>query len=188
MKYKTIVIDPPWKPTSHGSDNVCGSYINLDLPYKQMSDDEIIQFPINDFTDNDCACFIWSTHFKLPIAFKVLEKWCFKYHCLFTWYKNTGLTMKGIFRNSEFILFGYRGRFPFKNKGYALRTTFEGKTNGNSVKPNEFYEMIRAKTPEPRIDIFARKRHKGFDAYGDQVEPNIQEVLIPTDEMKRDDQ
>lgn len=40
----------------------------------------------------------------------------------------------------------------------------------HSQKPDEFYEILRRRTPAPRIDIFARRRHFGFDAHGNQVE------------------
>ena len=141
-------------------------------------DDEIMNFPINNFMQDECSLFMWTTHLKLPVGLEIIKKWNLKYHCLFTWYKNTGLTMRGVFRNSEFVIFGYKGKFPFENKGKPLRTIFEGKTTGHSVKPSEFYEMLRTKTQEPRIDIFARKRHVGFDSWGDQVESNVQEVLV----------
>ena len=34
-----------------------------------------------------------------------------------------------------------------------------------------FYELIRRVARRPRVDIFARRRHEGFDAFGNQVEP-----------------
>ena len=33
-----------------------------------------------------------------------------------------------------------------------------------------FYDMLLRNTPEPRIDIFSRKKHFGFDSYGNQAE------------------
>src|SRR3990167_10307806 len=169
-KYKTVVIDFPWKLTPHGSDNFMRRDIKHNLPYKQMTDREILSFNINNFADMESCLFVWSTHLKLPIALKFCESNGFKYHCVLTWHKNTGVTMRGFYRNTELLLFAYRGSFPIENRGKSIPLYFHAKTRGHSVKPNEFYELIKNKTREPRIDVFARKRHEGFDAYGDEVE------------------
>ena len=77
--------------------------------------------------------------------------------------------MQGIFRNSEFVVFGYRGPFNIPFKGRSIPAAFNGRTGGHSKKPSEFYELLRTKTKPPRIDVFARKRHPGFDAWGDEA-------------------
>lgn len=177
MKYKTVVIDLPWSLVAHGSSNMMTGKIDKKLPYKSMTDKQILNFPINDFVDDNCNLFIWTTHYKLPFVFELVKKWGFKYHCMITWVKNTGITMRGIFRNSEFVVFAYNGKFTIPSKGKALRTVINAKTTGHSSKPFEFYEEIKSKTEEPRIDIFARKRHDGFEAWGDEVEPTIQTTL-----------
>ena len=78
--------------------------------------------------------------------------------------------MQGIFRNSELAIFGYSGEFNIPFRGKAIPTAFNAKTGIHSEKPSEFYEIIKSKTQTPRIDIFARKQHHGFTAWGDQVE------------------
>ena len=57
-----------------------------------------------------------------------------------------------------------------KLKGVSLPTFFREDSTVHSRKPQIFYQMLCRSTPEPRIDVFARKRHYGFDAWGDQVE------------------
>ena len=46
--------------------------------------------------------------------------------------------------------------------------------NGHSSKPDEFYNLIREMSPEPRIDIFARKSRVGFDTWGDESPSDTQ--------------
>lgn len=171
QKYNTIVIDPPWRITTTGPNSKpCRGKIKRRLSYQTMSDDEIANFPIDDFASKECNLFIWTIQSRLPIAMNILKKWGFHYYCTYTWIKNTGITMQGVFRNSEFAVFGYRGNYDIPFKGKSMPTAFNGKTGIHSEKPDEFYEIIRRKTNTPRIDIFARKKHYGFSAWGDQVQ------------------
>jgi site-specific DNA-methyltransferase (adenine-specific) len=181
-KYRTVVIDPPWQ--------VCCNLTNVKfyrtgkkLPYGTMSDAEIAQFPINDFAEEECDLFMWTTHTKLPIALKIIEAWGFKYHVLLTWDKEAGVCINGFYRKTELVVYGYRGKQGIDVKeGHYLPTLFRQKATEHSQKPSVFYELLRQRTLEPRIDIFARKRHYGFDAYGDQVESHIE---VPLSERVR---
>lgn len=178
MKYKTVVIDPPWRITTTGPNSKpMHGKIQRRLRYETMSDKEIEKFPINDFASLECNLFVWTTHKKLPFAVNLIKKWGFKYYSTFTWIKNSGLTMQGIFRNSEFVVFGYRGKYDIPFTGKAMPTAFNGKTGEHSEKPIEFYDIIKRKTQSPRIDLFARKKHVGFTPWGNEIKPT-QKILI----------
>lgn len=151
------------------------------MPYKTMSDSEIMTFPINDFADDECDLFMWTTHTKLPLALEILQKWGFKFHVLLTWDKISGVCINGFHRKTEFVVYSYRGKQGIDiGEGSYIPTLFSSKANGHSKKPDKFYSIIKNRTKEPRIDIFARKRHFGFDAYGDQVEKEIEVPLLLT--------
>ena len=45
------------------------------------------------------------------------------------------------------------------------------------MKPDEFYNLIREMSPEPRIDVFSRRIIAGFDCWGDESPNESQEVL-----------
>lgn len=177
MKYRTIVIDPPWgiKPTpSRLFDH---EYTQSKIPYKTMSDDELKQFPIDLFTDKNCDLFMWTIHQKLPLALELLQTWKFKYYCVITWHKSHTFNLNGFTRNSELLVYGYKGKSNRRYKSPLMQFVYKCKSTKHSEKPSEMYDAIRTATMPPRIDIFARKRHKGFDAYGDQVESELQETL-----------
>lgn len=89
---------------------------------------------------------------------------------------NSAIT-DGFYRNSELLLFARRGRPVVERTGPPLPFVFAEKIREHSAKPPGIYQLIRGKTPEPRVDIFARRRHPGFSARGDQVESDCQEVL-----------
>jgi N6-adenosine-specific RNA methylase IME4 len=51
MKYRTIVIDPPWKLYPVSSKALSGGKFRRTLPYTQMTDEEILAFPIDNFAE-----------------------------------------------------------------------------------------------------------------------------------------
>ena len=166
-KYKTLVIDPPWKLKIAKRKVRKNQQI---FPYKTMTIDEIKQFPINDFADDECVLFLWTVQKYIKDSFEILEKWGFKFQIMLTWDKQDGMCMFGFHRRTEFVLFAYRGKQNIFPKRKAIPTIITEKSQGHSQKPSSFYELIRKAYPEPRIDIFSRKKHIGFDSYGDQAE------------------
>lgn len=165
-----VVVDYPWdRKSGISGQSRMGKF--RELPYKTMTDAQIRRFDLERFMAPDCDVFLWTTHAKLGFTIQLLGTLGLKYRVVMTWIKPKGITMQGIYRNSEFVVVGYRGKSSIEKTGTPMRTAFVGKHRGHSVKPDEFYEMIRRKTAGPRIDVFARRRHPGFGAWGDQVEP-----------------
>lgn len=160
--YRTIVIDPPWemkksKRTARPK--------QVDMDYDVMSLEEIKRFPLRKFISADgCHVYLWTTHKHLPDAFAVFKAWGVNYHCTLTWNKNVGVTPFTWMFSTEFILFGFIGNLAVIRKG--IRTDFKGKVREHSRKPDEFYEIVKRVSPEPRIDIFSREKRDGFDQYG----------------------
>lgn len=173
MKYRTVVIDFPWDLKSNLDDENYGFSKKFD--YDLMTDQECLDFPINDFADEKCDLFLWVTHTTLPLGMRILEKWGFKYHCMITWDKTKGPVMLGFNRRTEMVLYGYRGGMGIKRSG-SMPTLIKEVSKKNSQKPRLFYDCLLKQTTEPRIDIFARRRHEGFEAYGNQVDntPNLE--------------
>jgi len=171
-KYKTIVIDPPWDltPVLTSSFGMANFKFKDSLPYETMSEEDLKDFPIDKFAEEECQLFLWATHSTLPQALELVKYWGFKYHCLLTWDKTKGICLCGINRRTEFVIYAYRGKQNLKQMGLSLPTYFREVSTVHSRKPRSFYHLLVKSTPEPRIDIFARKRYFGFDAWGDQVE------------------
>jgi len=62
-KYKTIIVDPPWKYGSWGKANPksrpnCKTY---PMPYPTMTIDEIKKLPIKKIADTNCELYLWAT-------------------------------------------------------------------------------------------------------------------------------
>ena len=168
-KYKTIVIDPPWDVNAP----IKAKHSKLrrlpDIPYRCMSDGMIMRFPIHDFAAANCCLFLWTIQNKLRFALDLLEHWGFKYQRCITWDKGNGINNNGFSNHTEFLLYAYCGKNQILFKK-PMSTIQRYPRRRHSEKPREVYVKIARRTPEPRIDIFARRRHYGFDVYGDQVQ------------------
>ena len=171
-KYKTVVIDPPWDltPVFTSSFGMTNFKFKDSLPYETISEEDLKNFPIDKFAEEECQLFLWATHSTLPQALELVKYWGFKYHCLLTWDKTKGICLCGINRRTEFVIYAYRGKQNLKQMGVSLPTYFREVSTVHSRKPRSFYHLLVKSTPEPRIDIFARKCYYGFDTWGDQVE------------------
>ena len=169
--YRTVVIDPPWpladnKTRIPQKDRSSIYTRSIERPYTTLTLEEIIAFPIDELLDNDCIMWMWTPNINLHDAFHILEAWGFTYRSCLTWAKNRmglGYWLRG---KTEHCLLATRGRPEWTNK--TMSTLLEADIKGDSAKPVRFYQKIREFTPEPRIDIFARNSHYGFDGWGDE--------------------
>jgi ParB/RepB/Spo0J family partition protein len=165
-KYKTITIDPPW-PIEKILRDVRPNQFDIDYP--TMTIDEIMALPVEELADeNGCHIYLWTTHKFLPTAFEVLGAWGVKYQCLLTWVKNVGFTPFSFMYSTEHCLFARIGDLDLLKMGKRL--DFAAKVREHSRKPDEFYDLVREVSPEPRIDMFGREKHEGFAIWGN--EPN----------------
>ena len=137
---------------------------------------------VRRLADNACLVFLWTTNKFLEDAFKIIEYWGFENLPLtMVWDKGNGPQ----FPNSpsyhaEFVVVGRRGKFGKKIwlSTKEFHTILHSKPGAHSEKPSYFYELLRRVTRGPRVDLFARRRHVGFDAWGNQVMP-----LVPYNDM-----
>ena len=183
-KYKIIYADPPWKYDDKLGTNSAkmGGYDNY---YQGMELKDICSLPIRDITDKDCILFLWATMPKLKEAFKVIEDWGFIYKTVaFTWIKlnpKKGTIFKGVGRwvqgNAELVLLCTKGK-P-KRISKSISQVIMDKRREHSRKP----DIIRNKIIElmgdlPRIELFARQKIEGWDAWGNEA-PNSTQLVFP---------
>ena len=166
-KYRTIVIDPPWPVEKIIRDVTPNQY---DYDYPTMSIDEIKALPITEITDEDgCHLYLWTTQKFLPVGFEVLGHWGFSYIFTMVWHKRGGFQPFNLPQyNCEFVLFGKKSSLPFlETKDFF--TCFEGKRREHSRKPEIFYETVFRVSPAPRLDMFSREPHAGFEQWGNET-------------------
>lgn len=181
-KYKTIVIDPPWKYGVWGKRNeITSSYkkfkVNIEtpLPYPYMTLDEIKALPIKDLADENCELYVWTTQKYLPVTFELIDHWGFKYCTTLSWCKKPrGTGQGGVYcPTTEFIVHGRIGNMPKVKR--IDSTWFEVKRphNSHSTKPEFFQDMIETVSDAPRLEMFARREREGWDVFGNEVSNSI---------------
>ena len=174
-KYKTILADPPWDM------GLTGLYQTrklrpAKLVYPTMSLEDIKKLPINELADEQCHLWLWTTNSHIRQAFEVMEAWGFKYLALITWVKPSGCGNYFVHR-TQHILFGYKGKCKFNKDRYKPTVFFSNIPKKHSEKPIESYKLIEGISEEPRIELFARNRKEGWDAWGNEVPNEEQKIL-----------
>ncbi len=164
--YKTIVIDPPW-PVEKIIRKVVPITQQYDFEYAVMTLEEIAALPLPDFADKEgCHVYLWATEKFLPMAFDILRQWGVNYIFTLVWHKNGGFQPFGLPQyNCEFVLFGKIGSLPFLTTR-AFNCCFTADRREHSRKPQEFDDLIRRVSPEPRLEWFGRELKAGFDTIG----------------------
>ncbi len=105
----------------------------------------------------------------LEDAFKVINAWGFKYKTSFVWDKIKHNMGHYNSVRHEFLLIAVRGSCqPDASKLFDSVQSIE--RTEHSAKPGIFREIIDTLYPHgPRIELFARKKTDGWEAYGNQV-------------------
>jgi len=170
-KYNIIYADPPWRFKVWCRDTGLGR--SADAHYRTMTLDEIKAYPVA--AANDCALFLWATRPMICEALEVMDAWGFEYKTeAFTWVKTTK-TGKWHFgmgywtrANTEPVLLGVRGNIHRVARN--VPQLLVAPVREHSRKPDEIRErIVRLMGDLPRIELFARERHEGWDAEGDEL-------------------
>ena len=169
-KYKVIYADPPWK---YKEDWGNGGFKHS---YPAMDTEEIKNLSVQDICDDECHLYLWVTNPFIKDGLEVCKAWGFEFKTLITWIKTykDGTPEMGMgyyFRGcTEHIIFGVKGKMKTQNK--TTKNMFKAiNPKGHSKKPDCVYDLIVTSSGDvPRIELFARKRIKGWDCWGDEVE------------------
>ncbi len=174
-KYTVIYADPPWKTKTFKEKK--DGLLSRDLPYKQMSDEEIIDLDVASLAADDAILFMWCIDSRIPKASEIMKAWGFKYKTIgFVWGKKAKTTegFNGGFssytkRDCEFCLIGTRGKY-LKLKRGVNQILLEPKQE-HSRKPHTIRERIDEMVGDvPRIELFCRYPVEGWDVWGNEVE------------------
>lgn len=143
--------------------------------YPTMSNDELIELPVDEWAYDDCHLFLWTTHRFLPNAFELLKHWGFRYVDTWVWMKPGGFQPIGLPQyNCEFALLARRGKPIFVEltdfKLCFEAIGFKADRHQHSRKPDEFYNLVRRVTVGRRIDVFSREPREGFEQHGNEID------------------
>lgn len=171
--YGVILADPPWSFTTFSAKGLKKS---AQEHYGCMSLEAIKALPVRDLADPaGCALFMWTTAPFLRVAFDVLEAWGFRYSTAGTWAKQTSAGRGWAFGTG----YVYRGAMePWlvgligkpKRQSRGVRNLIAAPTREHSRKPDQMRVDVEALFPGPYLELFARERAPGWDAWGNQVD------------------
>lgn len=170
MLYKTIYADPPWMERGGGKIKR-----GADKHYPLMSTKDIIALPVREIADPEgCHLYLWTTNNFFPDALKVVEAWGFQHVTMITWMKNS-IGLRQYYRGmTEHCIFARtRTPLPYKledGKRQQGLTGFYAPKQAHSAKPDIMRQMIERVSYGPRIELFAREQHEGWDVWGNEVQ------------------
>jgi N6-adenosine-specific RNA methylase IME4 len=183
-QYSIIYADPPWNFKTWGKTNSK----HVSNHYSCMDIQDIGNLPVSEITKTHSLLFIWVTFPTLNLAFHVIEDWGFTYKtCAFVWIKTNKNFNKDQFSflpedrfdsfwglgywtraNTELCLLATKGR-P-KRISSSVHQLIYDPVREHSRKPDCTRDKIIQLVGDlPRIELFARQRHDGWDCWGNEV-------------------
>jgi len=170
-KYQIIYADPPWHFEKGFWDR---SKSNPSSHYPTMSTDEICKLPVKRLADENCHLYMWTTsrHLMNGDAIKVVKSWEFRPMNIITWCKPQ-FSLGYYFRNStEHLIFAIKGKLHTIDR--KQHTYLIANRERHSKKPDAFRKLlVRCSGDLPRIELFAREKHEGWDVWGNEVKSDI---------------
>ena len=178
-RYSVIYADPPWEYRQHGTTRK--SRGNALQHYRTMATENICKMPVREICEGGCVCFMWATFPNITEAIKVMEAWGFIYKtAAFVWVKKNRKNGRNFWgmgaytrANVEVCLIGVTKGFRAGEqvRSHGVHQIIESPVEEHSKKPAEVRDrIVQLMGDVPRIELFARERAPGWDAWGDEVE------------------
>lgn len=165
---RVLLADPPWK----FGDSLPGKSRGAAKNYATLTVNDLRRFPLPELAD-DAVLFLWRVSAMQEEALVVARAWGFTPKTEIVWQKLTATGKKhfGMGRivraSHETCLVAVRGRMPPKVRN--VRSTFEAPIGRHSAKPDAFYELIESLYDGPFVELFARKRRRGWRSFGAEL-------------------
>jgi N6-adenosine-specific RNA methylase IME4 len=185
MKFKTVLLDPPWMERGGGK-----SKRGADRHYPLLSTPKmpsVIQScPFWSNLEDSCHMYMWVTNNFLPDGLWLIEKLGFRYITNVVWVKDK-FGLGQYFRGQhELCLFATRGRgFDVKTDSHSIPSVLNGKRDKHSKKPESFYDLIEKRSNGSYLEIFARSKRDNWVSWGNEIEEfNFQNEPEPPEQGK----
>lgn len=177
-KYSIIYADPPWQYKVYSKKGLGRS---AESHYPTMELEDIQALPVGELADTDCVLFMWTTIPLLKDCFSVMKAWGFEYKTVgFVWIKQNKKSDSLFWgmghwtrANAELCMLATKGR-P-KRKSAGVHQVIISHIEEHSKKP----DIVRHKIIElvgdlPCVELFAREKADGWDAWGNEVDCDIE--------------
>ena len=175
-KYQIIYADPPWTYR----DKCHSGQRGVEYKYPTMTLEDIKALPVQDIAADNCLLALWWVNPQPEAAIAVCQAWGFTLKLMhgFLWHKTT-TTGKDFFGmgsytrgNAECCLFAIKGK-P-KRQSASVRQIIHAPNRKHSQKPDEARDrLVELMGDVPRVELFARQQHPGWDCWGNEVESSL---------------
>ena len=164
-KYRVIYADPPWQYGDERSG--MGGAIDH---YPTMSYRDLCDLPVSEIAEDNAVLFMWTTSPLLETSLDLLNNWRFHYKTQFIWDKVKHNMGHYNSVRHEILLIATKGSCTPDNKKLFDSVQTIERTDKHSEKPEEFRNIIDTLyTKGNKIELFARKKVEGWEAYGNEV-------------------
>lgn len=179
-RYALIYADPPWQYRDRGI------RASADRHYVTTPCADLERLPVWELAARDAILALWATGPMLPEALDLGHAWGFRYVTIgLTWIKTTRDNSRPAMglghwtrSASELCLLFRRGR-P-RRVDRAVPQVLHAPRQAHSAKPPEARDrLVRLLGDVPRIELFARDRVEGWDAWGNQAPGGSDVNLLP---------
>ena len=162
-QYGVVLADPPWRFTTWSEK---GKGRAPEQHYSTMSVGELRNLPVQSTAADDCVLFLWVVDSHLQWSFDLMKSWGFTYKTIgFNWVKPSIGLGYWTRKRSEVCLLATRGKPKRLDRG--VDQVIEAKRRAHSAKPMETHARIERLVAGPYLELFARERREGWDAWGD---------------------
>lgn len=162
-RFATIVADPPWQLAQAGATKADARRF-----YPTMPPAEITALPIESLAADDAHLWLWAINSLMEEAHQVARAWGFRPVTIVTWCKPRPGIGHYLRNNTEHVILATRGE-PMTPPTPPMSTWHMWPSTAHSVKPEPFFDLVREVSPGPRLELFARKPHQGFTAWGNEA-------------------
>ena len=179
-KFDIIYADPPWYYNGKLQFDKSSKRVEqIDLSknifissaafkYPTIKTSELMKIPIQKIAKDDCLLFIWTTNPHLAQAIELGKAWGFEYKTVaFVWDKMNHNPGQYTLSNCELCLVFKRGKIPRPRGARNVQQLVRSPRKEHSEKPIEVIQGIEKMFPsQQRIELFARKKTKGWSVWG----------------------
>lgn len=169
-RYRTIVADPPWRLPG-----IAATKANAGKHYDTMMLNTIKGLPVADLASESCHLWLWGINALMEDAFAVVRAWGFRPTTMLTWCKKRPGVGYYLRNNTEHCILASQGE-PMVPENKPIASWFIWPRGAHSSKPDAFYDLVEQVSPEPRMEMFARRARFGWDYWGDE---SLQTVEMP---------
>jgi len=178
-QFDIIYADPPWDYNGKMQFDNSGKAENFHISkkifissatfkYPTLKVKEMMRIPIIEIAKDDCLLFMWATNPHLQQAIELGAAWGFQYRTVaFIWDKMSHNPGQYTMSNCELCLVFKRGRIPSPRGARNIQQLIRSPRKNHSEKPTEVIKAIEKMFPaQARIELFARRKPKGWSVWG----------------------